>query len=225
MKILFRTIDNLVADLKSNNPRVTSANVQLRDIGDTQAVAEALESNRTLTALSMVYAAISIGDAGAEAIAKALKVNSSLTDLYLMHNAIGDPGAKAIAKALESNCTLTKMNLCHNAIGDAGAEALAKALDVNRTLKVLHLRGNSNIGTVGAEAIAIAIRKNPRALVAFTPRQIVTMLYIHRSRHDRIAAPASIDKLPYEVIRCILGFRVNEKQRTWDERDMMMDFF
>ena len=47
-----------------------------------------------------------IGDAGATAIANAIAVNASVTELYLSDNKIGDAGATAIAKAIEDNASL-----------------------------------------------------------------------------------------------------------------------
>ena len=46
-----------------------------------------------------------------------------------MHgNAIGNDGADALAKGLKENSTLTSLNLSCNAIGNDGADALAKGL-------------------------------------------------------------------------------------------------
>ena len=80
-----------------------------------------------------------IGDAGASALADALKVNTTLTEINLGSNEIGDDGASALADALKVNTTLTKIVLCCNPIGDAGASALADALKVNTTLTEIYL--------------------------------------------------------------------------------------
>ena len=48
---------------------------------------------------------------GAKAIGEALKVNTSLTEIYLTDNNIGDEGGKAIGEALKVNTSLTKINL------------------------------------------------------------------------------------------------------------------
>ena len=48
-----------------------------------------------------------ISDSGAKEIAKTLKVNESLTELYLYNNQISDSGAKEIAEALKVNENLT----------------------------------------------------------------------------------------------------------------------
>ncbi|KJE92684.1 hypothetical protein CAOG_009694 [Capsaspora owczarzaki ATCC 30864] len=144
-------------------------------------------SNTTLTRL--VLENMLAGDAGATAIAEALKVNKSLRKLCLTLNQIGDAGAQAIAKALQVNTTLTNLLLWRNQIGDAGAQAIAEALKVNTTLKELHLDYNqigdaaaiyhrsskngvltegmdslnqNQIGDAGAQAIAEAFKVNTR---------------------------------------------------------------
>ncbi|KJE97966.1 hypothetical protein CAOG_09154 [Capsaspora owczarzaki ATCC 30864] len=82
------------------------------------------------------------GDAEAQAIAEALKVNRRLTELNLGWNQIGDAGAKAIAEALKVNRTVTVLGLNENQIGDAGAEVIAETLKVNDRLSVLSLDNN-----------------------------------------------------------------------------------
>ena len=70
-----------------------------------------------------------IGDEGAKAIGESLKVNTSLTELYLhftrnkqmrssyffdnfiIHNKIEDEGGKAIGEALKTNKSLTSLDL------------------------------------------------------------------------------------------------------------------
>ena len=49
----------------------------------------------------------------------------------MYNNNIGDQGAIAIAKALEVNASVTDLGLGLNEIGDAGAAAIANAIAVN----------------------------------------------------------------------------------------------
>ncbi|KJE90264.1 hypothetical protein CAOG_01599 [Capsaspora owczarzaki ATCC 30864] len=83
-----------------------------------------------------------IGDAEAQAIAEALKVNTTLKELLLGDNKIGDAGVHAIAEALKVNTTLTLLFLDYNQMGDSGAQAIAEALKVNTTLTLLILSQN-----------------------------------------------------------------------------------
>ena len=68
---------------------------------------------------------IKIREEGAEALAEALKINSSLTVLHLNDNyKIGYKGIKALADALKFNSSLTYLDLRNNFI-EKETEALA----------------------------------------------------------------------------------------------------
>ena len=140
-----------------------------------------------------------ISDAGAAAIAEALKINKTVATIDLScalsaardraeccgargggcaarklmgapDNSIGDAGAAAIAEALKINKTVTNINLSSalcaardraecggarggvgaarklmgapdNSIGDAGAAAIAEALKINKTVTTIDLKG------------------------------------------------------------------------------------
>jgi Ran GTPase-activating protein (RanGAP) involved in mRNA processing and transport len=100
-----------------------------------------------------------INDTGAQAIAEALKVNTSLKAFYIAHNKIGPTGAQAFAEALKINTSLNVLNISLNNIGDTGAQSIAEALNENTSLTELKLIIN-HIGNTGAKAIADAIVTN-----------------------------------------------------------------
>ncbi|XP_004346424.2 hypothetical protein CAOG_05751 [Capsaspora owczarzaki ATCC 30864] len=133
-----------------------SLNKQQIDDAGAEAVAEALKVS---TLLILELETNQIGEGGARAIAEALKVNTPLTTLMLHQNQIGYAGALAIAEALEVNDTLIYLGLNANQIGAAGAQAIAEALKVNRGLIQLFLHENQ-IGDAGAQAIAEALKVN-----------------------------------------------------------------
>ncbi|KAJ3334603.1 hypothetical protein HDU93_007652, partial [Gonapodya sp. JEL0774] len=118
-----RTPRQLTADEKKLGKKVQDALLQLYNGNPTELD---LRSN-------------SIGEAGARAVADALKTNSTLTLLNLDWNEIGEAGARAVANALKTNTTLTSLDLRHNEIGEAGARAVADALKTNTTLTSLDL--------------------------------------------------------------------------------------
>lgn len=63
--------------------------------------------------------------------------------LFLCGTLFGDAGARALANALRRNRTLLRLNLMKNEITDAGAAELADALEVsNYTLQRIELTGN-----------------------------------------------------------------------------------
>ena len=120
-------------------------------------LAEAIKVNQTLTDLYLYDNCIS--DAGATSIAEAIKVNKTLTNLCLTHNKISDAGATSIAEAIKVNKTLTDLGMSGNGISDTGATSIAEAIKVNKTLTVLGLADNG-IGDAGATSIAEAIKVN-----------------------------------------------------------------
>ena len=66
----------------------------------------------------------SIGDAGLEHVAEALKVNVGLESINLGVNLITDSSLQALATALESSRGLKVLNLHRNRIGDDGVSDL-----------------------------------------------------------------------------------------------------
>ena len=57
-----------------------------------------------------------LGEGGGQAIAAALRVNTTVSSLNLGANSLGEGGAQAIAAALRENHTLTELNL--NSLGE-----------------------------------------------------------------------------------------------------------
>ena len=87
-----------------------------------------------------------LGDSGAVAIAKALRVHFAGDSPSLLHvdmsdSEIGDEGATALAAALHSpRATLTKLDLARNKIGLVGTRALETALSEGGAARNTHLR-------------------------------------------------------------------------------------
>eukprot|EP00286_Rhodomonas_abbreviata_P027958 CAMPEP_0181306148 /NCGR_PEP_ID=MMETSP1101-20121128/10133_1 /TAXON_ID=46948 /ORGANISM="Rhodomonas abbreviata, Strain Caron Lab Isolate" /LENGTH=136 /DNA_ID=CAMNT_0023412161 /DNA_START=264 /DNA_END=671 /DNA_ORIENTATION=+ len=103
-----------------------------------------------------------LGDEGVIAVCAALrKINAvGLNALWLNGNKISDAGAKALAEALKHCPNLTDLRLYGNKISDAGAKALAEALKHCPNLTTLHLQRN-NISDAGAKALAEALKHCP----------------------------------------------------------------
>jgi len=149
--------ENILNSIRKNE--VKTINLRDKTIVNVEAIdlAEALKVNTTLTELYL--SGNKIEPAGAQAIAGALEVNTALTELKIVNNNIGNLGAQALAGALEKNKTLTKLDLSGNKIGDDGVKALAGALEKNNTLTELNLIYNE-IRDGGAQALAGALRVN-----------------------------------------------------------------
>ena len=100
-----------------------------------------------------------VGPVTAAAVAELMKRKAAtLRMLDLSNNALGPEGAKSIASGLGSEAVLETLHLGGNRIGDAGASDLATAL-TGVSLYELDLPHN-NIGSVGVEALALAIEGN-----------------------------------------------------------------
>ena len=98
-----------------------------------------------------------IGDEGARMISKELLADGcAVENLNLYQSDIGDAGASALAEALRSNTVLERIYLDANKITDVGAMALAEGLRANNTLTILGIEGNP-IGDAGTRAIADAL--------------------------------------------------------------------
>ena len=105
----------------------------------------------------------SIGPVGAQHLAQALCVNTSVKILQLSDNPLDDEGAKALAEMLGGNgaessgtvnTTLEHVDLSDCSIGPVGAQHLAQALCVNTSVKTLDLSDNITLGDEGTKALA-----------------------------------------------------------------------
>ena len=96
------------------------------------------------------------GDARGRAIARVLRVSSSLTTLDLTRSSIGHEGAKALAAGVAASRSLAALYLSGNQIGDEGAKALAAAVAASRSLAILFL-SNNEIGDEGAKPLAAGV--------------------------------------------------------------------
>ena len=141
--------------------RVFGSGLELQDTwldnAHIPSLAEAMKVNTTMTELYLLCNYI--GAADAASLAEAMKVNTSLTKLGLEENDIGDAGAASFAEAMKVNTTLTQLLLWGNDIGATGAASLAEAMKVNTTLTQLDL-GENNIGAAGADSLAEAMKVN-----------------------------------------------------------------
>jgi Leucine Rich repeat len=81
-----------------------------------------------------------LGVEGARVVASWLET-ATLTKLDLDFNALGDTGAEMLANALKVNSSLLSLSLFNNSIGSAGAQALTCAQATNPSLQDLKLLG------------------------------------------------------------------------------------
>ena len=109
-------------------------------------MASALSCNQINT-LELVAASFS--HQGAQALADAVKINSSIKQLNLEDNKLNNEGAIKIVNAViaNPNSEITTINLSFNEMDDRGVEAIANALISNPNSKITTLNHWGNIGT------------------------------------------------------------------------------
>ena len=104
--------------------------------------------NATLECVDLYWCGI--GPVGAQHLAQALCVNTSVKTLDRSDNPVGDEGAEVLAEMLGGNgavssgtvnATLEHVDLNWCSIGPVGAQHLAQALCANTSVKVTYQRG------------------------------------------------------------------------------------
>jgi len=114
-------------------------------------LAKALKLDRTVTSLRL--SRCNMGDEGADWLAGALMGNKCLTELFLVSNGITDIGCEGLAAVLERRTPLRKLILGGNQVGSTGATEFARGLKLNENLTELDL-GSNKIEQEGAERLA-----------------------------------------------------------------------
>eukprot|EP00043_Microstomoeca_roanoka_P011537 m.108846 g.108846 ORF g.108846 m.108846 type:complete len:674 (-) comp15224_c0_seq1:67-2088(-) len=173
-----------------------------------EAVAEALRTNTTLQILHLFNN--HLGADGGRALASAIRTNTTLHTLYLNKNNLGPVGGRAIARALEQNTTLKKLNLNNNNIGHASGALIAQALGRNQTLQSVYLWQN-NFTVETGHAFANALKTN----------QGLEKLDIHGNRFPPEIGRAFADALdPFRRIRILW----HSWDATADEKECQTEF-
>ncbi|CAE7944523.1 NLRC3, partial [Symbiodinium sp. KB8] len=116
----------------------------------------ALQSNRTLVALSLGHDGI--GVANVKALAEALRTNRALIELNLGHACLSIDGIIALAEAIKQNRTLKQLSLAGSKVGEEGAFALLEALRTSGVERRLDLTGCGwgDWGDLGKAQVALA---------------------------------------------------------------------
>mmetsp|Transcript_27739 Transcript_27739/g.64106 ORF Transcript_27739/g.64106 Transcript_27739/m.64106 type:complete len:343 (-) Transcript_27739:34-1062(-) len=117
----------------------------------------ALRCNSALLELNVMHCGL--GDVGAKHIAAGLQKNHALRVLILSSNNIGATGAKELARMLQFNHTLEDLNLFKNPLGEGGGREIAGCIAFNTGLKALSVAACS-IPAPEIEDIAKGVAKN-----------------------------------------------------------------
>ena len=116
-KIFCRQEEIFLADNNLGDEGVEALSVGLKES----------KSLKALDVLNAMRASTKFGPKGATALASAISVMSSVTELNLFNNTIKDQGVTAICEAVQSNkeTKLASLNVGYNGIGPAGAKSVA----------------------------------------------------------------------------------------------------
>ena len=146
-----------VTSLDFNDYRWRVADGEARCRAVLGAVARVLRVSSSLVKLDLFNK--KIGDVGAKALAAGVATGSSLNDLQLEYCGIGNEGAKALATSVAASASLVTLYLSNNQIGDEGAEAFAEAIRARSSLRLRHLNlvGN-NISDAAKESLRDAVQ-------------------------------------------------------------------
>lgn len=145
--------------LMNSECKVSTVDLSYKDIGNTGAssIAEAVRVNKSLTHLYLT--SNNIWPDGALSIAEALLHNKTLSFLGLSHNRMGNAGVSRIAKAVMNHQSITHLDFSINQVDSFGVLSIAELLQHNRTLTSLQFSYN-RIGPNGASSIANSLRRN-----------------------------------------------------------------
>ena len=108
-----------------------------------------------------MYVYLGFGDAGAIAIADAMRSNTRVETIVIRNQAIGDEGCSALAAVLCGNSSVKTLDLSMNHICNVGAQEIAKMMRRNDKLERIDLRNNL-IGDFGTRKLMLGLRKNTR---------------------------------------------------------------
>ena len=176
-------VDSLVSVLKDHPKKCTLTWLYLRDchISSEGAVelAAALCENTTLKHLDLSHNSIGEHVDGANAVAKVLVENKTLTELNLQECHISSEGAVELAAALCKNSILKDLNLNRNPIGVEGASSMSGMLQTNTSLENLHLR-NDSVGEEGVHQLINSLKHNQTLRVLWLPWEYKSETSDHR---------------------------------------------
>lgn len=152
------SVKSLVQKLKQNSSLIYLNFSGAINLGGAKHIPNLLKGNSSLCVLKLCHCMID--DKVAKAIAEALKLNRTLTNLDIAINKIGVEGGIHLAAALKENTTLTDLNIWYNwQLGSEGCSQIADALKINNSLKHLNI-SCCGMGIAGAQHFAEALAVN-----------------------------------------------------------------
>lgn len=128
-------------------------------------IAEALKVNKSISELFINKSEIS--DDAMQYLCEALYVNNKLSELNLLSSTVSERGIKYLSDALKVNGSLTKVDLGSNkSFTERSARYILEALKMNRMIKAINLSGNEMIGELKLEIQALLNENKKEIIVA-----------------------------------------------------------
>lgn len=163
--VVAQLASGLSADELARKPLVFLSSQKVGDAGAAIVGKALAHPNCCITSVHMD--ACEVGCAGAVELAEGMKQNSTLEELIMLENMVGNAGAVALADALKSpTCKVRCLSMPSNRIGPAGGVALGKMLAVNKRLQTIYIMGQEQkgggIGDEGAAAWAEGMAENAK---------------------------------------------------------------
>ncbi|OQS07351.1 hypothetical protein THRCLA_00637 [Thraustotheca clavata] len=183
-------------------------------------LASFLKHNTTIITLNLEWNCVGVLEHGIEALAEALAMNSTLTQLDLRNNSIGPDGATILATGLKRNRTLQELDLRWNEIGSVGGHALAEMLQVNRSLVRMHLMGN-DVSMATIEVIEACLRRNVNEMAMITQEKEEVEVVPQEVEEDPkmlLTYMAENDRLQEEVAMTKKHVRLMEDEHEMNEK-------
>jgi hypothetical protein len=88
-----------------------------------------------------------------------LKVNKSVTTIFLKSNGIGALGAAALVDALQVNTSLTRLGIVSNAIDESNRASVEELVARNKRFRSLFLfDARQMLGRCSADAVVVDVR-------------------------------------------------------------------
>ena len=115
-----------------------------------------------------------IGPEGAKAVADALLVNGSLTNLSIYGNSIMDEGVGGVCEAIQNNkaTKLASLNIGYNEISQVGAKSVAAMLAVTGSLTCCNVLRNQ-MDIAAAKSLVEAVKDKDISLAGIKRDQTI----------------------------------------------------
>jgi len=127
-------------------------NNRIESVDDMQRLCNSIK-NKASTSLNAIDLDSSFDGNNSEMMQIVLDASLLLERLELSDNGIGPVGAQLIANFLASNPPLRELDIDDNDLSDNDATLFANVLQSNTNLEQLYLNGNTDITTVGRQAL------------------------------------------------------------------------